>query len=147
MEIHHTKHHQAYCDKTNAALEGTEFEEKPIEEVLKNLNALPENIRNAVRNNGGGFCNHNLFWKVLSPDGARKPTGELAESIKKSFGDFDSFKEEFSKSAATQFGSGWTWLVSDENGLSVVSTPNQDTPLSKGKTALLCLDIWEHAYY
>ena len=147
MEIHHSKHHQAYCDKTNAALEGTEFADNPIEEVLADLGTLPENIRTAVRNNGGGYANHSLFWKSLSPDGGGEPKGELKEAISEAFGGFDSLKDEFSNAAATRFGSGWAWLIADGNQLSVVSTANQDTPLSEDKNPLLLLDVWEHAYY
>ena len=147
MEIHHSKHHQAYCDKTNAALEGTEFADKPIEEILADLGALPENIRTAVRNNGGGYVNHNLFWTSMSPDGGGEPEGELKAAIDEAFGGFEPFKKEFSNAAATRFGSGWAWLVSDNGKLSVVSTANQDTPLSEGKNPLLTLDVWEHAYY
>ena len=147
MEIHHSKHHQAYCDKTNAALEGTKFIDKPIEEVLADLDAVPEKIRMAVRNNGGGYANHSLFWTSMSPKGGGEPEGDLAKAINDAFGSFKAFKEEFSAAAASQFGSGWAWLIADNGQLSVISTPNQDTPVSQGKTPLLLLDIWEHAYY
>jgi Fe-Mn family superoxide dismutase len=147
MEIHHDKHHAAYIAKTNAALEGTEFAELPIEEVIINLDALPEDKRIAVRNNGGGHANHSLFWTVLSPEGGGEPTGDLAVAITTTFGSFDAFKEEFSAAAATRFGSGWAWLSVDKGELKVESTPNQDSPLMEGRTPILGLDVWEHAYY
>lgn len=147
MEIHHTKHHQAYITKVNAALEGTEWEDKPIEEVVKNLSQIPEGIRGAVQNNGGGHANHSLFWTVLSPDGGGEPGGDLASAIDDAFGSFDSFKEEFSAAAATRFGSGWAWLTVDGGSLAVSSTANQDSPLTSGQTPILGLDVWEHAYY
>ena len=147
MEIHHTKHHAGYTAKLNAAVEGTDLASKSIEEILGNLNAVPENIRTAVRNNGGGFANHSLFWEVMGPNGGGAPTGELADAINSAFGSFDEFKSAFSGAAATRFGSGWAWLVVDGGALSVVSTPNQDTPVSDGKTPILGLDVWEHAYY
>ena len=147
MEIHHSKHHQAYCDKTNAALEGTALIRKPIEEVLADLNAIPENIRTAVRNNGGGYANHNFFWQSMSPEGGGEPKGGLNAAILKAFGDFQTFKEKFTAAAMSQFGSGWAWLVANGGQVSVMSLPNQDSPLSIGKTPLLCLDVWEHAYY
>lgn len=148
MEIHHTKHHQAYTNNLNAALEGHEMMGKPIEEVLKNVQQLPDSIRQTVINNGGGFANHNLFWTVLSPNGGGMPTGSLASAIDAAFGSFDAFKEQFNKAAATRFGSGWAWLVADSQGaLSVISTANQDSPLMTGLTPLLGLDVWEHAYY
>ncbi len=147
MEIHHSKHHKAYVDKTNAALEGTEWIEKPIEEILANLNQIPEAKRMAVRNNGGGVANHNMFWTVMSPDGGSEPTGKLADAINNAFGDFASFKEKFNKAAATRFGSGWAWLTMANSKLQVESTPNQDSPLTANRLPLLCLDVWEHAYY
>ncbi len=148
MEIHHTKHHQAYTTNLNVALEGHEMMDKPIEEVLSALSSLPEAVRQAVINNGGGFANHNLFWAVLSPNGGGSPAGTLAEAIDSTFGSFDTFKEQFNKAAATRFGSGWAWLVVDGNGkLSVISTANQDSPYMTGLTPLLGLDVWEHAYY
>ena len=147
MEIHHSKHHRAYCDKTNAALEGTPLSEKPIEEVLADLDAVPEKIRTAVRNNGGGYANHTLFWTSMSPKGGGEPEGELHAALTETFGGLKEFREQFSAAAAAQFGSGWAWLVADGDKLAVVSTPNQDTPLSQGKTPLLLLDVWEHAYY
>lgn len=148
MEIHHGKHHAGYTKKVNAALEGHEFADLPIEEVLKRINEVPEDIRQGVINNGGGYANHKLFWTVLSPDGGGKPTGELADAIKKTFGSFDKFKEEFSSTAAGQFGSGWGWLCVDDSGnLKVLSTPNQDSPIMNGLTPILGVDVWEHAYY
>lgn len=147
MEVHHSKHHQVYVDKTNVALEGTEWSDKPIEEVISNLDQIPENIRGAVRNNGGGVLNHNIFWSVMSPDGGGEPTGKIGDAIKEAFGSFESFKEKFNEAAATRFGSGWAWLVVSDGKLEVVNTPNQDSPLTEGKTPLLTLDVWEHAYY
>jgi superoxide dismutase, Fe-Mn family len=147
MEIHHDKHHAGYTKKLNDAIAGTQWEQKSIEEILANLDRVPENIRGAVRNNGGGFANHSLFWTVMGPNGGGEPTGDLAAAIKSAFGDFASFKDAFSKAAATRFGSGWAWLVVDGGKLSVTSTPNQDTPLMEGKTPILGLDVWEHAYY
>lgn len=148
MEIHYSKHHQAYIDKVNAALEGTEFENKDIEEILKDLDALPEDKRMAVRNNGGGHYNHSLFWKMMSPNGGGKPEGKLAEKIDSDLGGFDKFKEDFAAAAANRFGSGWAWLVVNKDGkLEVLSTANQDNPISEGKKPILGLDVWEHAYY
>ncbi len=148
MEIHHSKHHAGYTNKLNAAIAGTDLENKSIEEILANLDAVPENIRTAVRNNGGGYANHALFWAIMSPNGGGAPSGELADAINAAFGSFDAFKEQFSNAAATRFGSGWAWLVVESDGsLSVTSTPNQDTPLMEGKTPILGLDVWEHAYY
>jgi len=148
MEIHHGKHHQGYTNKLNAALEGHKFAELPVEEVLKRINEVPENIRQAVINSGGGYANHNLFWKILSPNGGGKPSGDLANDIKDTFGSFDEFKDEFSSAAAGQFGSGWGWLCVDgDNNLKVISTPNQDSPYMNGLTPILGVDVWEHAYY
>lgn len=148
MEIHHTKHHQGYTNKVNAALEGTDMEGKDIEEVLSNIDALPEDKQQAVINNGGGFANHTLFWTVLSPNGGGAPDGDLGEAITSTFGSYDAFKEEFAKAAATRFGSGWAWLVVDGDGkLHVTSTANQDSPIMDGLTPILGLDVWEHAYY
>jgi len=147
MEIHHGKHHNGYTTKLNAAIDGTEFDGKSIEEILGNLDAVPADKRTAVQNNGGGFANHSLFWQIMSADGGGEPTGELADAINAAFGSFDAFKEAFSKAAATRFGSGWAWLVVDGGSLTVTSTPNQDTPLMEGKTPILGLDVWEHAYY
>lgn len=148
MEIHHGKHHAGYTSKLNAAIEGTDLEGKSIEEILGNLDAVPENIRTAVRNNGGGFANHSLFWTVMAPNAGGAPSGELAAAINSAFGSFDEFKSQFSAAAGGRFGSGWAWLVVESDGsLSVTSTPNQDTPLMEGKTPILGLDVWEHAYY
>ena len=147
MEIHHTKHHAAYTNKLNEALEGSEYAAKSIEELLTNLSSLPANIQTAVRNHGGGFYNHNMFWEILSPTGGGLPEGELLNAINTKFGSFETFKEQFSAAAATRFGSGWAWLVVTSKGLEITSTPNQDTPLSEGKTPVLALDVWEHAYY
>ena len=147
MSLHHDKHHQAYVDKLNAALEGTEFADSSIEDVIANLDAIPEDKRTAVRNNGGGHLNHSLFWKTMSPDGGGAPEGDLAAAIDSAFGSFDDFKEQFEAAGVGQFGSGWAWLVFDGGALSVTSTPNQDNPLSEGKLTLLGNDVWEHAYY
>jgi Fe-Mn family superoxide dismutase len=147
MRVHHDKHHQAYVDKVNAALEGTEWADKPIEEVVANLSQIPEDKRTAVRNNGGGHYNHSLFWEWLSPDGGGEPDGELAEAIDSAFGSFGDFKDQLKNAGVNQFGSGWAWLVHDGSGLAVVSTPNQDNPITDGKRPLLGVDVWEHAYY
>jgi Fe-Mn family superoxide dismutase len=147
MHLHHDKHHQAYVDKVNAALEGTEFADKPIEEVIANLDAIPEDKRTPVRNHGGGHYNHSLFWEWMSPDGGGAPEGDLAAAIDSAFGSFDEFKEKFQAAGAGQFGSGWAWLVLDGDSLAVMSTPNQDNPITEGKTPLLGNDVWEHAYY
>jgi superoxide dismutase, Fe-Mn family len=147
MKVHHDKHHQAYVDKANAALEGTEFAEKPIEEVIENLSQLPDDKRGPVRNNGGGHLNHTLFWESMSPDGGGEPDGELADAINEAFGSFDDFKTKLKDAGVNQFGSGWAWLVHDGSGLAVVSTPNQDSPLTDGKAPLVGVDVWEHAYY
>ncbi len=148
MEIHHSKHHAGYVAKTNAALEGhDDLAAKPIEDLMSDLASVPEAIRGAIRNNGGGHANHTLFWKNLCPNGGGEPTGELGEAINATFGNFDNFKQEFSNAAATRFGSGWAWLSVDAGKLIIESTPNQDTPLSEGRTPILGLDVWEHAYY
>ncbi len=149
MTIHHTKHHQGYVDKLNAAVSGqSELAGKSVEDLVANLNAIPEAIRTAVRNNGGGHANHSFFWKVMQPAGGTDaPTGALATAIQSKFGSLDTMKDAFNKAAATQFGSGWAWLVAGKDGLEVLSTANQDSPLSAGKTPLLGLDVWEHAYY
>ena len=147
MHLHHDKHHQAYVTQTNNALEGTEFADKPIEEVLKDLSSVPEDKRTAVRNNGGGHYNHSLFWEWMSPDGGGEPDGDLRSAIDSAFGSFDEFKNKLKAAGVGQFGSGWAWLVHDGSGLAVVSTPNQDNPISDGKTPLLGVDVWEHAYY
>lgn len=148
MNIHHTKHHNTYVTNLNAALEGqADLQNKSIEELISNLDAVPENIRTAVRNNGGGHANHSLFWKILSPAGGGAPTGELADKINEKFGSFDAFKEQFEQAAATRFGSGWAWLILKNGELEITSTPNQDNPIMEGNTPLLGLDVWEHAYY
>jgi superoxide dismutase, Fe-Mn family len=147
MHFHHDKHHQAYVDKVNAALEGTDLADAAIEDVLKDLNAVPEDKRTAVRNNGGGHYNHSLFWEWMSPDGGGEPDGDLATAIDEAFGSFDDFKTKMKDAGVNQFGSGWSWLVHDGSGLAVVSTANQDSPISDGKTPLLGVDVWEHAYY
>lgn len=146
MEIHHSKHHKAYVDNLNKALENNqELQDKSAEELIKELDQIPENIRTAVRNNGGGHVNHTFFWKILKKD--IEPKGEIIEAIKKKFGSFEAFKEEFINAAMTRFGSGWAWLVLNNNELEVINTPNQDSPLTQGKTPLLTIDVWEHAYY
>ena len=149
MEIHHTKHHQGYVNNLNAALEKhPELDKKSVEDLLKDLNSIPEDIRTAVRNNGGGHANHSMFWPIMSPDGGGEPEGELADAINSSFGSFSDFKDQFSKAAAGRFGSGWAWLCVDRGGkLTVTSTPNQDNPVSDGLRPVLGLDVWEHAYY
>ncbi len=149
MEIHHGKHHAGYVAKTNAALEGyPDLQEKPLETLLADLNQVPEAIRTAVCNNGGGVANHSLFWKIMAPDAGGAPQGALADAIQAAFGGFDSFRESFSSAAGGVFGSGWAWLVKDSSGgLQILTTPNQDTPLSQGLTPILNLDVWEHAYY
>jgi Fe-Mn family superoxide dismutase len=147
MRVHHDKHHQAYVDKVNAALEGTDWADRPIEEVIRDLSKVPEAKRTAVRNNGGGHYNHTLFWESMSPDGGGQPDGELADAIGSAFGSFDDFKAAVKDAGVNQFGSGWSWLVHDGSGLAVVSSANQDNPLSDGKTPLLGVDVWEHAYY
>ncbi|HET9685247.1 MAG TPA: superoxide dismutase [Gemmatimonadaceae bacterium] len=149
MEIHHGKHHAAYVNNLNAALEkAPELQGKSLDDLLKNLNAVPESIRTAVRNNGGGHWNHSMFWQIMSPNGGGAPTGKLADAINKAFGDFEKFKEQFNAAGGARFGSGWAWLLNDGGKLSIVSTPNQDNPIMDGKAApILGLDVWEHAYY
>lgn len=148
MEIHHGKHHQGYTNKVNAALEGHELASKPIKEVLRNIDKVPADIRQGVINNGGGYANHKLFWTILSPNGGGNPTGDVAKAIDSKFGSFDKFKEEFSSTAAGQFGSGWGWLCVDGSGdIKVLSTANQDSPLMNGLTPIFGVDVWEHAYY
>ena len=146
MEIHHDKHHQAYVDKANAALDGTDWADKPIEEVVANLSDLPDDIRGPVRNNGGGHLNHSLFWESLSPDGG-EPDGDLAAAIDSAFGSLSDFQGKMKETGVGQFGSGWAWLVHDGSGLAVLGTPNQDNPITDGKTPLFGIDVWEHAYY
>jgi superoxide dismutase, Fe-Mn family len=147
MRLHHDKHHQAYVDKANGALEGTEWHDKPIEEVIANLDSLPDDKKGVVRNNGGGHLNHSLFWESMSPDGGGQPSGDLASAIDDAFGSFDAFKEQFEAAGVGQFGSGWAWLVRDGGSLKITSTPNQDNPISSGATPLVGNDVWEHAYY
>ncbi|MGA8944295.1 MAG: superoxide dismutase [Thermoactinomyces sp.] len=147
MEIHHDRHHATYVNNLNAAIEGLEIGDKNVEELISDLSSLPENVRTAVRNNGGGHANHSLFWQVLSPNGGGTPTGEVAEAINSEFGSFEAFKEKFSTAAVKRFGSGWAWLVVKNGKLEVTSTPNQDSPLMEGATPILGLDVWEHAYY
>jgi superoxide dismutase, Fe-Mn family len=147
MELHHSKHHQTYVDKLNGAIKGTEYADKTLEELLQNLDSLPENIRTAVRNNGGGHYNHGFFWKIMSPEASGGPTGRLSDLINSSFGSFDDFKEKFAAAAVARFGSGWAWLLQDNDKLKITSTPNQDSPIMEGIEPLLGLDVWEHAYY
>jgi Fe-Mn family superoxide dismutase len=147
MHLHHDKHHQAYVDNANKALEGSEWAERPVEEILQSLDALPEDIRTAVRNNAGGHANHSFFWEIMSPDGGGEPDGELADAINATFGGVDPLIEQVNDAGVKRFGSGWTWLVVDNASLAITSTPNQDTPISEGKTPILGIDVWEHAYY
>ena len=148
MEIHHDKHHNTYVQGLNGALEGkSEFDGKSVEEIIANLDAVPEEVRTAVRNNGGGHANHSLFWTLLTPNGKGAPEGELAAAIDAKFGSFDAFKEQFANAAKTRFGSGWAWLSVANGELEISSTPNQDSPIMEGKTPVLGLDVWEHAYY
>jgi Fe-Mn family superoxide dismutase len=148
MEIHHTKHHQAYVNNLNAAVEkAPELASKSLDDLMRGINSVPEAVRTAVRNNGGGHWNHSLFWQLMGPGKGGEPTGKLADAIKSAFGDFNKFKEQFAAAGVGRFGSGWAWLVNDGGKLSITSTPNQDNPLMEGKTAILGLDVWEHAYY
>jgi superoxide dismutase, Fe-Mn family len=147
MKLHHDKHHQAYVDKANGALEGTEWEDKSIEDVLQNLDSLPDDKKGVVRNNGGGHANHSFFWQIMSPDGGGEPSGSLGDAINDKFGSFDDFKEKFKAAGVGQFGSGWAWLVKDGDSVDITSTPNQDTPVMEGKTPIIGIDVWEHAYY
>lgn len=147
MTIHHGKHHQGYVGKLNAALDGHNGLPSDLATLLRDMDAIPESIRGAVRNNGGGHANHSLFWTIMSPDGGGAPNGALGSAIDSAFGSFDSFKESFSNAAGTRFGSGWAWLVVSNGGLKVYSTANQDSPLMSGDTPILGLDVWEHAYY
>jgi superoxide dismutase, Fe-Mn family len=148
MRVHHDKHHQAYVDNVNAALEGTDWADRPIEEVLQSLDSLPEEKRMPVRNNGGGHYNHTLFWELMSPDGGGEPSGALADAIASAFGDVESLKQQVNDAGVKRFGSGWTWVVQGADGaLAVESTPNQDSPLMEGRTPILGIDVWEHAYY
>lgn len=148
MEIHHTKHHQTYVSKLNDALKDhPDLQKLSVEELIKKLDEVPEDIRTAVRNNGGGHANHSFFWQLLSPEGGGEPEAELAGKIDASFGGFDAFREKFKEAALGRFGSGWAWLVKDGEALAIMTTPNQDSPLMEGKTPILGLDVWEHAYY
>jgi len=147
MEIHHTKHHNGYVTKVNTAISGTEFESKSVEDLISDMNSIPDNIRTAVRNNGGGHANHSLFWKVIGPNGGGTPSGDLASAIDSELGGFDKFKEDFTAAALGRFGSGWAWVVVDNGKLKIVDTPNQDSPLMEGLTPILGMDVWEHAYY
>src|SRR5918999_2084256 len=147
MRLHHDKHHQAYVDKANGALEGTEWAETPVEEVLRGLERVPEDKRTVVRNNAGGHYNHTLFWEIMGPDGGGEPEGALADAIDETFGGFDPFKQELSDAAVNRFGSGWAWLVWDGSSLRVTSTPNQDPPILESQAPILGIDVWEHSYY
>ncbi len=148
MQIHHDKHHAAYVNNLNTALEqAPDLQGKSVEELIANLDSVPEGIRTAVRNNGGGHANHTMFWEIMGPNGGGQPTGALADAINEAFGSLDGFKEQFAKAATTRFGSGWAWLISNGGRLEITSTANQDSPLMEGKTPILGLDVWEHAYY
>jgi Fe-Mn family superoxide dismutase len=147
MEIHHDKHHNTYVTNLNKAVEGTEFADMDINELIANIDRVPSDKQTAVRNNGGGHANHSFFWKLLTPGGSSQPTGELAATIDSAFGSFEKFKEEFEAAGAGRFGSGWAWLVKDGNSVSIMSTPNQDSPVMEGKTPVVGVDVWEHAYY
>jgi Fe-Mn family superoxide dismutase len=148
MEIHHDKHHQAYVNNLNAAIEkAPELQGKSLDDLMRGINSVPESVRTAVRNNGGGHWNHSMFWQIMGPGKGGEPSGKLADAIKSAFGDFSKFKEQFAAAGAGRFGSGWAWLINDGGKLSITSTPNQDNPLMEGKNAILGLDVWEHAYY
>ena len=147
MEIHYTKHHQAYVDNVNKAIKGTDLEKKTVEELISDLNAVPENIRTVVRNNGGGHANHSFLWKIMGPNAGGDPKGKLAGDIKSAFGSFDQFKEKLSTAGVSRFGSGWAWLINRNGSLEIISTPNQDSPLMDGNAPILGVDVWEHAYY
>jgi Fe-Mn family superoxide dismutase len=147
MEIHHTKHHQKYIDTANEALSGTEWADKPADEVLRNLGSLPNEIKTKVRNNAGGHANHSLFWTVMGPDGGGEPSGAVADAISDAFGSFKQFQEKFTETGVGQFGSGWAWLVLDGGRLDVIGLPNQDSPVIEGNIPILGVDVWEHAYY
>jgi superoxide dismutase, Fe-Mn family len=147
MRVHHDKHHQAYVDNANKALEGSEWADRPVEEILQSLDSLPEGIRTAVRNNAGGHANHSMFWELMSPDGGGEPDGALADAIGSTFGGLEQLAEQVNDSGVKRFGSGWTWLVVDNGALAVTSTANQDSPISDGQTPILGIDVWEHAYY
>jgi superoxide dismutase, Fe-Mn family len=147
MRVHHDKHHQAYVDNGNKALEGTEWVDRPVEQVLDNLDLVPEDKRTAVRNNVGGHANHTLFWEIMSPDGGGEPSGSLGAAIQSTFDGLDELKSQVNDAGVKRFGSGWAWLIHDGTGLAVTSTPNQDSPLMNGDVPLLGIDVWEHAYY
>ena len=147
MRIHHDKHHQTYVDRLNDAIKGTEWEDKPVEEILKNFSSIPDDKKGAVKNHGGGHCNHSIFWTIMGPNGGGTPSGDVASAIDGAFGSFDTFKEKFSAAATTLFGSGWAWLVSSGGKLDIVQRPNQDSPYMDGLMPILGLDVWEHAYY
>jgi Fe-Mn family superoxide dismutase len=147
MRIHHDRHHQAYVDNANRALEGTEWADRSVEDVVRNLGSLPEDKRGPVRNNSGGHLNHSLFWEIMGPNGGGEPSGQLASAIESGFGGLEQLKEQVNAAGAGRFGSGWAWVVVDGGTLAVVSTPNQDSPLTDGKTPILGIDVWEHAYY
>jgi len=147
MRVHHDKHHQAYVDKANAALDGTDWADSDVDDVLRSLDQLPDDIRTAVRNNAGGHSNHRFFWQIMGPDGGGEPDGDLRAAIDEAFGSFDALKDEVKTAGVNRFGSGWAWLVHDGSGLVVVSTANQDSPITDGQTPLLGVDVWEHAYY
>lgn len=148
MEIHHGRHHNTYITKLNEALEGhADLQSKSAEELVTDLHSLPDSVKGPVRNNGGGHANHTFFWQIMSPNGGGNPTGAIGSAINDTFGSFDAFKEQFTQAALTRFGSGWAWLVANNGELEVMSTPNQDSPLTEGKTPLLGVDVWEHAYY
>jgi Fe-Mn family superoxide dismutase len=147
MRVHHDKHHQAYVDNANKALEGSEWADRPVEEVLQSLDSLPEDIRTAVRNNAGGHANHSMFWELMSPDGGGEPDGPLADAINTAFGSTSQLTEQVNDAGVKRFGSGWSWLVVDGGALAVTSTANQDSPITDGKTPILGIDVWEHAYY
>ena len=147
MKLHHDKHHQAYVDKLNAALDGSELGEITVFELMAQLDKVPEDMRTTVRNNGGGHANHTFFWEIMAPNGSRAPDGALADAIHTTFGSFDTFKEKFAAAATGQFGSGWAWLVKDGRTLRIEATPNQDNPWMTGRTPVLGIDVWEHAYY
>jgi Fe-Mn family superoxide dismutase len=147
MRLHHGKHHQAYVDNVNKALEGTEWADRPLDDLMRNFDRLPEDRRAAARNNGGGHWNHSFFWQIMKPKGGGEPSGALDEAIRSTFGDSDELKAQVNDAGVKRFGSGWTWLVADGGNLTVVSTPNQDNPVMDGKTPILGIDVWEHAYY
>ena len=147
MRIHHDKHHQTYVDRLNDAIKGTEWEDKPVEEILKNFSSIPDDKKGAVKNHGGGHCNHSIFWTIMGPNGGGTPSGDVASAIDGAFGSFDTFKEKFTAAATTLFGSGWAWLVSSGGKLDIVQRPNQDSPYMDGLMPILGLDVWEHAYY